>query len=88
MPTISRFYGITIRMYFFDHPPAHFHAVYNGYEALIDIESGMVRRGNLPPNATRLVCRWLEKNRQALRDNWERSQSDGQIERIPGLDAD
>jgi hypothetical protein len=26
MPTISQFYGITIRMYFDDHPPPHFHA--------------------------------------------------------------
>jgi hypothetical protein len=28
VPTISRFYGIVIRMYFSDHAPPHFHAVY------------------------------------------------------------
>jgi Domain of unknown function (DUF4160) len=32
MPTISQFYGITIRMYFDDHPPPHFHPYY-GNEA-------------------------------------------------------
>ena len=32
VPTISQFYGITIRMYFDDHPPPHFHAYY-GSEA-------------------------------------------------------
>lgn len=28
MPTISFFYGIAIRMYFRDHAPPHFHAIY------------------------------------------------------------
>jgi hypothetical protein len=28
MPTISWFYGIAVRMYFLDHPPPHFQAVY------------------------------------------------------------
>ena len=28
MPEICRFYGIIIRMYFDDHLPAHFHALY------------------------------------------------------------
>jgi hypothetical protein len=33
MPEISRFFGIVIRMYFFDHEPPHFHAYYGGAEA-------------------------------------------------------
>ena len=28
MPEISRFFGIIIRMYFGDHNPPHFHAIY------------------------------------------------------------
>jgi len=28
MPTISTFFGVTIRMFFSDHPPPHFHAAY------------------------------------------------------------
>jgi hypothetical protein len=48
VPTISRFYGIVIRMYFSDHAPPHFHAVYSGDEAVIAIESGEVIRGGLP----------------------------------------
>jgi len=39
MPTISRFYGILIQMYFGDHLPAHFHALYAEFEALIDIQT-------------------------------------------------
>ena len=40
MPTISTFFGIAIRMFFSDHPPPHFHAVYQRYRAVIAIESG------------------------------------------------
>jgi len=35
MPEISRFYGIIVRLYYRDHPPAHFHAIYGEHEALI-----------------------------------------------------
>lgn len=28
MPEISRFYGIVIKMFFDDHQPPHFHALY------------------------------------------------------------
>ncbi len=35
MPELSRFYGIVIRMFINDHPPAHFHAEYQGHEALL-----------------------------------------------------
>jgi hypothetical protein len=39
MPELSRFFGIVIRMFFSDHEPAHFHAIYSEYEALIEIET-------------------------------------------------
>src|SRR6476661_6598087 len=48
VPTISRFYGIVIRMYFSDHAPPHFHAVYAGEEAVIMIATGEILRGRLP----------------------------------------
>ena len=33
MPEVSRFFGILIRLYFDDHQPPHFHAIYAGSEA-------------------------------------------------------
>lgn len=36
MPEISRFYGIVIQIYYADHPPPHFHALYGGRKATID----------------------------------------------------
>jgi hypothetical protein len=47
MPTISEFYGIVIRMYFMDHAPPHFHAVYGGSEAVIDIRTLEIIEGSL-----------------------------------------
>jgi hypothetical protein len=45
MPTISQFYGITIRMYFDDHPPPHFHAYYGSDAAKIEIDTLRVSEG-------------------------------------------
>lgn len=39
MPTISVFYGILIQMFWRDHAPPHFHALYAEDEALIDIRT-------------------------------------------------
>jgi hypothetical protein len=37
VPEISRFFGIVIRIFFNDHEPAHFHAVYGGFEVLLEL---------------------------------------------------
>ena len=55
MPTISRFYGIAIGMFFDEHAPPHFHAKYAEYEASIDIRNFSLLRGKLPPKALSLV---------------------------------
>ena len=55
MPVISYFFGIYIRMYHADHPPAHFHAEYQGHEAFIAIETGAILQGHLPAKAARIV---------------------------------
>lgn len=88
MPTISYFFGIAIRMYYREHPPAHFHALYQGAEAIYDIASGAVLQGRLPPAGDRLVKEWLLKSRAQLLENWERARNYEPLERIPGLDAD
>lgn len=49
MPTVSVFYGIVIQMFWKDHAPPHFHALYAEHEVLIDIRDLGVLRGSLPP---------------------------------------
>jgi len=55
MPTISQFYGITIRMYVDDHLPPHFHAYYGEQAAKIDIETLHVSEGKLRRRPLALV---------------------------------
>jgi hypothetical protein len=88
MPTIAIFYGIVIQMYWRDHSPPHLHAFYQGYEALIAIETGEVIGGRLPPRALRLVREWIELRRVALMENWQRGRQRVPFERVPGPDEE
>jgi len=74
MPRISQFYGIAIYMYFADHSPPHFHAIYAGAEALIRIDDGSTLSGSLPATAHRLVEQWRTQHRRELAANWELAQ--------------
>ena len=44
MPEVSRFFGIAIRMYFDEHNPPHFHAIYAGAEVQVGIDPPMILR--------------------------------------------
>jgi hypothetical protein len=61
-------------MYFRDHAPPHFHAVYGGREALIAIESGTVIEGGLSRRALNLALDWCELHRGELMANWQLAQ--------------
>ena len=56
-PVLSRFYGITIRMYFLqkEHNPPHIHAIYGDDMAVITIDDGKVLEGALPSKALEMV---------------------------------
>ena len=73
MPTLARFYGIIIRMYFLDadHNPPHIHAIYNEDAAEIEIATGKVLDGNLPAKALAMVREWVSINKDALTRMWE-----------------
>lgn len=88
MPVIAVFYGIVIRMYSKDHPPPHFHAIYGGSEAMVDIASGRIVEGRLPPTAARLVAEWATLHREDLFADWERARAGLPLEKIAGLDAE
>ena len=62
MPTIDYFDGISINIYYGEHVPPHVHALYNGFEALIEIESKDLYAGYLPAKQLKKVVRWLQEN--------------------------
>lgn len=70
MPTISIFYGIIVQMFWRDHEPPHFHVRYSGFKAIVEIDSGEIIHGNLPPKASALVKEWAEEHRSELMENW------------------
>lgn len=88
MPIISLFFGIVIRMYFDDHPPPHFHASYQGFEAFVAIETGEIVNGTLPKKAARIVRQWALDHHDELVANWQRGISLLPMEMIPGADLD
>jgi hypothetical protein len=66
MPEVARFYGIVIKVFFGDHPPPHFHAIYGEYNALVSIESLELIEGDLPSRVQKLVLEWATLYQQDL----------------------
>lgn len=85
MPRISYFLGISIYMYWRDHQPPHFHAIYGDYAALFCIETGELLEGNFPKKATKLVKKWIKLNRQALMEDWNLAQTEQELKKIDPL---
>ena len=86
MPRICEFYGIAIYMYFLDHAPPHFHAIYGRYDAEVEISSGVILKGELPSRAERLVREWSLEYRRELEANWNHARDHQPLRPIPPLE--
>jgi len=85
MPQISYFLGVIIRMFYRDHNPPHFHAVYGEFEGLIDIAKNEIVAGYLPPSVLGLVTKWTALHQVELMDNWERARQQESLKDIAPL---
>ena len=72
MPVIAQFYGILIRMFYNDHAPAHFHALYGEYELIVGISPISLLEGTAPNRVRSLVLEWTALHQQELMENWQR----------------
>jgi len=86
MPTISQFFGIVIQMFWREHSPPHFHALYGEFEALIDIRTLDVIGGKLPKRAFNLVIEWAIEHRAELIEDWDLCQLKQLPKTIPPLE--
>jgi hypothetical protein len=86
MPRISQFYGIAVYLYYRDHAPAHFHAIYAEYEAEVEIATATILEGKLPRKAQGLVPEWAEAHRQELQRNWDLARAGQPLEPIAPLE--
>ena len=86
MPTISRFFGISIRMYYDDHAPPHFHAYYGRDAAVVDIATLQVTQGDLPRRALALVLEWAAAHRAELLVDWRLAEDHQPLNEIDPLE--
>lgn len=86
MPTISRFYGISILInYRNEHPPAHFHVYYGDYEAVIEISPLGVIQGKLPPRIFGMVMEWAAMHQDELIQAWDDAMNQRPVKQIDPL---
>jgi hypothetical protein len=85
MPTISRFLGIVIAMYFDDHGPPHFHARHAEGTAKIQIDTLEVIESSLGRRQMRFVLAWAELHQEELTENWRRARAGETLQPIDPL---
>ncbi len=86
MPLISVFYGILIRMFYNDHAPPHFHAVYGEFELRVEIQPLRILTGDAPPRVKALVFEWASRHEAELLADWELARQAQPLVNIPPLD--
>lgn len=85
MPEISRFLGIVIAMFYRDHEPPHFHAIYGEHQMTVEIETGRVT-GAFPRRAMRHVLEWRKLHRGELLADWQLARRSAPLNKIEPLE--
>jgi Domain of unknown function (DUF4160) len=85
VPTISRFFGITITMYFGDHGHPHFHAYHAEGSAKVRIDNLKVIDSSLRRRQLRFILAWAELHQAELEENWRRAQPRERLKEIKPL---
>lgn len=71
-------------MYYNDHEPPHFHARYQGNQAIYDFEGNCIA-GEMPKKQERLIAAWAVIHTEDLEANWELAKNNEQPFRIDPL---
>jgi len=85
MPEISIFYGIIIYIFYRDHEPPHFHAIYGEYQAIVSIDNLAILFGHLPPRALGLVMEWATIHQRELQKVWSQAKAHQPLDKIEPL---
>lgn len=88
MPIISMFFGIIVRMYFFDdkqHHTPHIHVEYQGETAVVEIPSGTVLEGTIRQNKMKLIQAWIEIHQEELIADWSLATNGEALQKIDPL---
>ena len=88
MPTISIFYGLTVRMYYFDsqrHNKPHIHVYYQDENAVVEIPTGKLLEGSLPKPKRKLIEAWIEIHQEELMVDWKLALNGNSVFKIDPL---
>jgi hypothetical protein len=87
VPEISRFLGITIRIFteLTRHELPHFHASYGEYLASYTIDPPVLLAGVMPRRQHNLILAWAELHGEELLENWRLCQQHLPTTKIEGL---
>jgi hypothetical protein len=85
MPLISEFFGIKIYIYWMDHSPPHFHAIYADYEIYVDINNATVLKGFFPSKQLKWVLAWCDLYQEELLLDWQLAKESKELTKIHPL---
>jgi hypothetical protein len=74
MPTISKFYGIVIRMMRLRQFGARFHAIYQDSELVVNLWPLQIIAGEAPARVQAMVLEWATQHQQELLLAWNKLQ--------------
>lgn len=72
-------------VFYREHGPPHFHAVYGEFEITVEIVSGVVT-GRFPKRALGHVLEWTELHRDELLENWNLARDKKPLKAIAPLE--
>lgn len=83
LPVISRFCGITLKMYLRqkEHNPPHLHAVYGEYYGVFSLYDTEMLEGDMPWKQQKMIMEFIEYYQDILIEMWT-SQN---FEILPGI---
>ena len=82
------FYGIIIRMFYFDnkeHHLPHIHIEYQDFNAIISLVDSKILAGDFPQSKLKLVFAWIEIHKDELLADWKLAIEGQTIFKIDGL---
>jgi hypothetical protein len=72
-------------MFWQDHAPPHFHALYGEFEVLLNIQTLEVMEGHMPKRAMALILEWAQEHRTELHEDWNLCTRNQHQKKIPPL---
>lgn len=73
-------------MYYKEHAPPHFHAIYTQYDTEVGIDPVRIIEGQLPKRVQSMVFEWAAIYQDELRENWKLARAGVPLKKIPPLE--